>query len=189
MRYLILGVLAFYALSASAQLYRWTDSSGRVHYTDTPPPPTATNVKQKTSSVADSGPSEPFVLQQARRDFPVKLYSAPNCQPCASARELLNVRGVPFSEVSVTNGPEYLEELQKTTGVSGVPALVVGRHAQSGFEAGMYHRMLDEAGYPKTGMLPPRSQVEPQAAKAEAETGAVKEEPPLGPYAPGARRR
>ena len=33
--------------AASAQLYRWTDEKGRVHITDTPPPPTAKEVQKK----------------------------------------------------------------------------------------------------------------------------------------------
>lgn len=35
-RYALL--LAFLALSCQAGVYKWTDSQGRVHYTDTPPP-------------------------------------------------------------------------------------------------------------------------------------------------------
>lgn len=187
-RGLVAVLLAAHALGASAQLYRWTDSSGRVHYTDTPPPPSATDVKQKSVPVSGSGPSEPFVLQQARKDFPVKLYTAPGCQPCDSARELLNKRGVPFSEVSISGEPDKLEELQKTTGISGVPALVVGRHVQGGFEDAIYHRMLDEGGYPKMGILSPRNQAEPKPISPETRAQPP-EQPALGPYAPGSTRR
>lgn len=182
MRILLALMLALTAYPAAAQLYRWTDSSGRVHYTDTPPPTDAKRVSRKDSVVPSaSSTTEPFVLQQARKDFPVKLYSAPGCQPCDTARGLLNRRGVPFSEISVSGDPEQLAELQKATGVTGVPALMVGRNAQSGFEESLYHRMLDDAGYPRTGLLPERTQAQPQPATAESE-GPKPE--PLGPYAP-----
>lgn len=192
MRCLIAVLLAFYAVSAGAQLYRWTDASGRVHYTDTPPPPGASSVEKKRATASgsdpESNPAEPFVLQKARRDFPVKLYSAPNCEPCQAARDLLNKRGVPFSEVSINGDPDQLEELQKTTGVSGVPALLVGKSTQSGFEAAIYHRMLDEGGYPKMGMLAPRSQVAPKVVSNESPPGAPTPAP-SGPYAPESLRR
>lgn len=39
MRWLILLVLAVAAGTASAQIYRWTDASGQVHFSNTAPPP------------------------------------------------------------------------------------------------------------------------------------------------------
>ena len=47
MRVLIAFSLLAVALTAQAQLYRWTDESGKVHYTDTPPPASAKNVEKK----------------------------------------------------------------------------------------------------------------------------------------------
>lgn len=38
LRILILCVTLAFAAAASAQLYRWVDKDGRVHYTSTPPP-------------------------------------------------------------------------------------------------------------------------------------------------------
>src|SRR3954453_699377 len=96
-----LATLAAYA-PARAELSRWTDSAGRTHVTDTPPPANAKNVKKEAAPSAASGaPSEPFALQQARKDFPVKLYSTPSCDACSRARSLLNARGIPFTEKSV----------------------------------------------------------------------------------------
>lgn len=142
--------------AASAQLYRWTDPSGRVHFTDTPPPPNARNVQKKQLAPAPSQPgkpAEPFVVQQARKSAPVTLYTGSGCDPCAAARKLLNERGVPFKEVGVSDEASALE-LQKAVGGSVVPAIVVGERTQMGFEQGAYHALLDAAGYPKPGILP-----------------------------------
>jgi len=38
MRIIFLGMALALATAASAQLYRWVDKDGRVHYTSTPPP-------------------------------------------------------------------------------------------------------------------------------------------------------
>ncbi|OGA65165.1 MAG: hypothetical protein A3G81_18715 [Betaproteobacteria bacterium RIFCSPLOWO2_12_FULL_65_14] len=151
--------------AASAQLYRWTDPSGRVHFTDTPPPPNARNVQKKQIAPAPSQPSkpaEPYVLQQARRNAPVTLYTGPGCDPCAAARKLLNDRGVPFKEVSVADEASA-SALQKAVGGGIVPAIIVGERSQMGFEQGTYHGLLDAAGYPKTGILPAQK---PKAAAA-----------------------
>jgi glutaredoxin len=189
MRRAAFTLLLLAGFSAHAELYRWTDSSGRTHVTDTPPPAGAKDVKKRASAAPAAAPAaEPFALQQARRDYPVTLYSTPSCEGCVQARKLLNARGIPFAEKTVQTA-EALEELKKTSGSDGVPVLLVGTDVVKGYEEGAYTRALDAAGYPKAGILPPRSQGEPAAptgAKPAADAAPEKtpEEAPRGPYAP-----
>src|SRR2546423_12688051 len=100
---LITGIMLCAAATAAfAQAYRWTDEAGRTHFSDSPPPPNAKNVQKRGTTggpaakdgAAPAGP-EPFVLQQARKDYPVTLYTTPGCEACGEARKLLNARGVP----------------------------------------------------------------------------------------------
>jgi len=194
MRILLAVVLCVVAFSATAQLYRWTDDKGRVHVTDTPPPPSAKGVKTtpqggtpETPAPQGSGP-EPFALQQARKNFPVTLYTVPECEACTAARKLLNARGIPFKEISVTDAA-LQDEFKKTIGGNTVPAVIIGSTVQKGFEEAAYQRLLDAAGYPPMGALPARSQAEPSAPPAPGlpqVKPAPPEAPPAGPYAPGA---
>jgi glutaredoxin len=186
MRPVIFAVLLGAACAASAQLYRWTDENGRVHVTDTPPPASAKNVRKRAPDAAPdpaAAASQPYAVQLAAKNYPVTLYTAPDCAPCGAARALLNQRGVPFREVSVV-GEQESAQLQQAVGSLSVPSLVVGTSTQKGFEQGAYHSMLDVAGYPRTGILPPRSQAEPKAASAKPAAAAPAEEPATGPYAP-----
>ena len=182
-----IGAVLVLALAAGAvaaqQLYRWTDEKGRLNVSDTPPPPGARDVHQwrVTASSAAEGGSEPYALRQARKESPVTLYTAADCEPCNDARKLLNSRGIPFKEVSVTE--KEVNDLVKLAGSASVPVIVVGSATQKGFEGSVYHRLLDDAGYPKMGLLTPRSQQEP---KLGAQQPACAEEAPRGPYAPGA---
>jgi glutaredoxin len=156
--------VALCAASALAQpLYRWTDEKGRVHFTDTLPPAGAKAIQKRagSSGAASQGVNEPYALQLARKNHPVTLYSTPGCQGCAEARRLLNVRGVPFQEVSVTT-EQQIEELKKAVGANAVPSLIVGSQVQRGFEEAAYHSALDIAGYPKAGAAPERKQEEPK---------------------------
>ncbi|HJS39168.1 MAG TPA: glutaredoxin family protein [Burkholderiales bacterium] len=191
MRAVIFAALLAAACAASAQqMYRWTDERGRVHITDTPPPASAKNVQRRS---ADGAPAEeaplPYALQLAAKNFPVTLYTAPDCAPCGQARALLNARGVPFREVSVID-EQQAEDLKKSVGSLSVPSLRVGGSSQKGFEQGAYHELLDTAGYPRAGILPPRNQAEPKPAPpkpAPAQPGAEDEEDtgrPSGPYVP-----
>ncbi len=188
---LLLAVLLLALGAAHAQqLYRWTDEKGRVHITDTPPPGSAKDVQKKAAVTGGADPGQmPFELAVAVKEFPVVLYTSPNCQvPCDSARQLLNRRGVPFREVSVTNTKQN-EELTTVSGGNEVPTILVGRSVQRGFAQELYDSLLDAARYPKAGLLPPRAQAAPQppAEKPAAKPAAAEEAPaPRGPYAPGA---
>ena len=194
MRTMLATALCLATFAASAQIYRWTDSEGRVHVTDRPPPASAKGVRTMgRSAAADAAPSaqEPFELQQAKAKYPITLYTTPGCDACTEARKLLNARGLPFSEVSVTEDAQ-LQELKRVTGGTSVPAMMVGASVQRGFEPGLYERTLDVAGYPKTGTLPPRSQAAPTPPPPPGapEVKPVEEpEQPTGPYAPGAPRQ
>ena len=196
MRILLAFVLCAFALGAGAQVYRWTDDQGRVHITDTPPPASAKGVKRTDGGTSGAAPSastkessgqEPFSLQQAKSKYPVTLYTVPNCEGCNGARKLLNARGVPFKEISLTDAGQ-MDEFKQTVGGNTVPAIIVGSTVQKGFEEGAYHALLDAAGYPATGILPPRNQAQPTAAAPGLpEVKPVGEaEKPTGPYAPGA---
>lgn len=187
-RSVLVLALALASGAASAQIYRWTDEKGNVHITDTPPPPGARNVQKRQPASAPQGDgNEPYALQAARKNAPVTLYSTPGCEPCSAARKLLNARGVPFKEVSVVDDKQ-IEELKKAVGGNAVPSLVVGGTVQQGFEETTYHGILDAAGYPKTGVLPPRSQTEPIVPAPQADAPPASAEP-TGPYAPGASRQ
>lgn len=206
MRSLIFLALLGAASTASAQLYRWTDERGRLHITDTPPPATAKNVQRRAAdaapaAAADGNANLPYAVQLAAKNSPVTLYTAPDCAPCGQARALLNARGVPFREVSVTD-EQQADELRKSVGSLSVPSLRVGSTVQKGFEQAAYDDMLDSAGYPRAGVLPPRRQAEPKPAPvaarkptagpadepAEGEQAAAENEEDLGrsggPYVP-----
>lgn len=197
MRSVIFAALLSVACAASAQLYRWTDETGRVFVTDTPPPAAARGVQKLPAAPASTAAADtaslPYAVQLAVKNSPVTLYTASDCEPCGTARRLLNTRGVPFREVVVADEAQQ-QELQRAVGALAVPSIIVGDSVQKGFEEGLYHGLLDIAGYPKTGEAPARSQAEPKPAPAQA--AAVTEEAPAkadeaaeapssGPYAPG----
>lgn len=180
------GLFAFSCI-VQAQLYRWVDESGKVHYTDTRPPANAKNVQRKSLA---SGPGDsvqlPYAVAQAVRNFPVTIYTSPGCgEACTQARDLLTKRGVPHKEVSVTDG-QSLEQFKKVSGGtaaggSTVPVTTVGRDVVlKGFESTSYHAALDAAGYPKTSLLPSglkAGQVVKPDAKVDAKTVSAEPKP------------
>ena len=180
-------------VAAAQQLYRWTDANGRTHVTDTPPPPGAKNVRMINSAAGGAAQKPaPVGLERSLKDFPVTLYSSINCaDPCAAARELLNKRGVPFTEVQV-NDEERLAELKKLSPAGEVPVLKVGRACSRDSSARRTTRLLDSGGYPREGILPARAQAAPPPPEGfepstppKAEPAKPEATPPAGPYSPG----
>ncbi|MBE0619271.1 MAG: glutaredoxin family protein [Burkholderiales bacterium] len=145
------SLLAF-ALAAQAQLYRWTDESGKVHYSDTQPPATATNVEEKRRIRAGGAATQQsYELQQAVANFPVTVYTSKDCgDPCKKGLDYLKKRGVPFTEKVIAT-QNQIDELAKLAGAPKVPVMVVGISIQKGYAEQGWSEALDTAGYPKTG--------------------------------------
>lgn len=151
---------------SAAQLYQWKDAQGRTIYSDQAPPPSVRNAQQKAfkGSVIEGG--ESYATQYAREKFPVTLYASDCGTLCDQARQLLNDRGVPYSNKDPQASPEALAELKKVTGHSNVPVIVVGKERINGFEPGHWHATLDRAGYPKFAL--PGRKPAPEAAPTPA---------------------
>lgn len=149
MRFLLMLCLALTSLYAQAQAYRWIDGSGRTIISDSPPPGKAKEIS-RVGETSEQTDGLPFATRKARESFPVTLYTATDCvSECAQARDLLNKRGVPFTEKMLQKA-EDANELRQLVGDTFVPSLKVGNQSQRGFEAGAYNNLLDLAGYPKT---------------------------------------
>jgi glutaredoxin len=142
--------LCFYSL-ATAQVYKWTDAQGKVHYGDIPPPQ-AQNVQQKkTHANIIETDSQPFETKLAVQKNPVVLYSFDACDSCVKAQAMLDKRGIPYA---LKNTEKDKAALKALTGDNVIPVLVVGNQTpRQGFEEGAWNSMLDQAGYPKSNPL------------------------------------
>lgn len=176
--------LALLTAAAQAGMYRWIDQNGRVHYSDTPPPPNATRVEQKTlRSNVVSGEPLPYSVQRAMQNFPVTFFSTKDCgAPCNDARNLLVKRGVPFKEVVVADEASRAE-LKRVSGTNELPVLAVGNDVRRGYLQSTWDAALDAAGYPKAGPVAPRARMQPTEAPAP-QAQSDEEEAAAGPYAP-----
>ncbi|GAA5177979.1 hypothetical protein GCM10025771_16320 [Niveibacterium umoris] len=153
---IIATALAGAAPAAHAEaVFKWVDSSGRVHYSDMPPPPDAKKVEERMMrgiAPASSDKMSPAMRQAVERS-PVKLYTtAENCDGCAPARQYLQGRGIPFTEVKLTNQDEAAAAA-KVLGKAkpeevGVPALLIGSKPINGYLESEWASELTSAGYP-----------------------------------------
>ena len=153
LRFVLLGAAVIAASPAGAQTtYRWVDpANGLTVFSDKPPPPGARQVVKMSGDEAAGEAKLPYATQLAVDKFPVTLYTGASCvEVCQQARDLLNGRGVPFSE-KILSSQGITEELKlKLGGEVAVPSLIIGQQSFRGFEATAWTNLLDLAGYPKS---------------------------------------
>ena len=163
-RWIPMLVAALMAVPAAAELYKWVDADGNVHYTDTPPPPTAKKSERKKLTDKPATPAVPYALQQAIKNFPVTLYSYACGDACSQATALLARRGVPHAARDPMMDQAAREEMKKVTGGEEVaPVLVIGRRTLKGFNETVWNQALDSVGYPSS-VAGPVPAVEPPKA-------------------------
>lgn len=149
---LALGLLASQVLAQG--VHRIVGPDGRVTYSDQPPPTGAT-VRSTGGTVASNAGSAPlpFELRQVANRYPVTLYTSNECAPCNSGRNLLNARGVPYAEKTVTT-PQDVDALKRLSGEITLPFLTIGGQQIKGYSDSEWTQYLNAAGYPKQSQLP-----------------------------------
>ena len=172
-RRMLPGLVLLACFSASAQVYKWTDAQGTVHYTDTPPPAQQGASQIKTPSQGGAGqPALPYELARAVKASPVTLYTTTQtaCPGCDQGRLLLRARGIPFTEKTV-NSDEDKEQLRRLAGKLELPLLVVGSRRVAGFQDAAWQDALSAASYPRSAQLPRGYQYAAPEAAAPSNAG------------------
>jgi glutaredoxin len=175
---LLVLMAALIAAPVMAQgVYRIVGPDGRVSYSDQPPNATARPVAG--ASTAGSSTPLPFELRQTANRYPVTLYTSAECAPCNSGRNLLNARGIPYSEKTV-NTAQDSDALKRLSGDTSLPFLTIGGQQLKGYSDTEWTQFLDAAGYPKQSALPASYRrpaasplVEVKPAEAAAPQGAT----------------
>lgn len=176
----LLGLLLLVVadVSAAAQMYKWKDEHGTVHYSDTPPSRGRAQLMQTDARPPSGPPSLPYELARAVQAAPVVLYTTARCDACDQARALLRARGVPFSERTVATAEDQQQLEQANGGKSELPLLLVGSRKIAGFQTAAWQDALSAAAYPRQRMLPSGYQFAAPSPAAGAGSTAAAPTPP-----------
>ena len=146
---LMVFLLACALTVRAADLYRWVDSRGIVHYSDVPSPNAEKINPGKFSGQDAPGEDLPYAARIAQQNFPVTLYVGYGCgAACDQARSLLNKRGIPYAEKTLRT-KEDIDAFKKLTDSEAIPTLAVGKTLLKGLQTEQWNGELDIAGYPK----------------------------------------
>ena len=135
-------------LPAAAQVYKWTDPSGKTHYGDAPPD----DVKKQELKIripSYDGPVEvrdwaAVIRKKAAPAAPepdrITMYSTDWCPHCKNARNYFGAKGIRFTEYNVETSETGRKEYEALGG-GGVPVIVIGSKVMRGFSPGKFEAL------------------------------------------------
>lgn len=125
---------------AGAEVYRWTDAAGKVHYGSRIPAAAsdAEPLRSGRVSVVGGGAGEGAIVGESAK---VRMFTTQWCGYCKKARNYLRKRGTPFEDLDIEHSHSAKLEYDRLGG-HGVPVILVGRQRMNGFDEEEMERLL-----------------------------------------------
>ncbi|MGB1110485.1 MAG: DUF4124 domain-containing protein [Gammaproteobacteria bacterium] len=112
-----------------AQIYKWTDEQGRVHFGDRPPADQATSeIKARISTYK----AVSYEKSSINSGSLLKMYSAKWCGICTKAKQYFRANTIPFKEMDIDESRLARLEYERLN-ARGVPVLLYGDKRMNGF--------------------------------------------------------
>lgn len=151
--------LCLLALPAGADIAKWTDAEGRVHYGDRPPvgkgaksePLRGTvSLSDGMTAVAQEFLSPPAAPAAAAQPQPPRgtiwIYTTPRCGYCRYAKEHMRLKNIPYVEKDITANARHKAEF-KALGGRGVPVTLAGAKRIDGYREDAFEAFLKSTGH------------------------------------------
>jgi len=136
-------MLGLLGASVSAEVFKWTDEKGKVHFSDSKPEAVAAEpleLEVNSLSFPDVTANPGSALTQAE----VILYSTTWCGFCKKARKFFQKKGIAFKEYDVEKTAKGRRDYAKLGG-GGVPIIFVGNQRLNGFSAKRFMSVYQNA--------------------------------------------
>lgn len=130
------------ATSVTAEIYKWIDEQGNVHFTDRPPPnQTTEKIEVKINSY--TSPKIVDVDRLFGKTDKVTMYSTSWCGYCKKARNYFLSNNIAFEEYDVETTNKGKNDYEKLGG-GGVPIILMGNKRMNGFSVKKFERLYKE---------------------------------------------
>lgn len=124
---LCLGIA--FAGGVYADIYRWTDETGKVHFSDQAPAGHSSEAVELRINTYKSVSYDTSVFEADKK---VIMYSASWCGVCKKAKRYFQTQNIPYKEFDIEKSRKGRTEFRKL-GAKGVPVILVGKKRMNGF--------------------------------------------------------
>ncbi len=158
---ILLMLAIFYpANHVIADMYKWVDQNGVIHFSDTPPTSGQKVKTIKTPNYQSPGPSsdtaepqrhtDPAQKRAPRDEVPkkrnydnsVQIFTTSWCKYCKRAVAFLRSHRVKFKQYDIEKDPNAARMMYALGGTGGVPFAIINGKQVRGFSANTYKQVL-----------------------------------------------
>lgn len=128
---------------APAEIYKWLDAQGNVHFGDRAPKAATAetiDLKINTFKSVTIEPFEPFKSSPSRRSRGVVIYTTEWCGICKKAKRYFQENKIAFQEYDVEKNEKGKKDYKEMNG-TGVPIILVGKQRMNGFSQGRFESL------------------------------------------------
>ena len=136
MEKVILLILLLLVNNVHAEVYRWVDSSGKVHFGDYAPNNAKNAVNINVRTAAPTATPEPAVPPQ------VLIYTTTWCPICRKAKAYFAENNIEYIEYDVENDEKGKADFASMEG-TGVPIILIGEQRMNGFSSIRFQSLFD----------------------------------------------
>ena len=127
----------------NADVYRWIDNDGKVHFSDQKPENRQVEqlfLEINTYSNVTYDESIFDTSVGGGKHKRVVMYSTTWCGYCKKARRYFEKKSIPFTEYDIEKNKRAKKQYNKM-GATGVPVILVGRKRMNGFSASGFEKI------------------------------------------------
>jgi len=151
----LLGLFClFFHAIAIAEIYKWTDENGKIHFSDAPPnkdkvekldeDELAKRISSFTQVSVEFVPIDFGVNKQVNRANSLVMYTTTRCGYCEKARKYFAKKNIDYVEKNINLSDKFHAEF-KSFGGKGVPLIFKGDYRMQGFSEGNFDKFYAKA--------------------------------------------
>ena len=137
--YCVLLALLLPHVAHGAEIHKWRDQDGKIHFGDKPPAAAATEQITVKPNVYAS-PSIEALSEIFSQDEKVVMYGTTWCGYCKKARKYFSANGIRYKEYDIEHSEKGKRDYKKL-GAKGIPVILVGKKRLNGFSERSFKRI------------------------------------------------
>lgn len=130
-------VLALLSAGTNAEIYRWTDENGKVHFSDQKPWQTESEKVEVKVNTYESVSYDTSLFDTGKK---VVMYSTSWCGYCKQAKRYFERKGIAYAEYDIEKNARAKRQYDKMR-AKGVPVILVGKQRMNGFSEAGFERI------------------------------------------------